>query len=170
MNRPQRQTPGIGSALRAWLGFALLLMAHFAVRPLFSGRANVDFIVIAILFSAVRMRPGLAALTGFLTGLAIDALAPESFGTAALVLTLVAFAASWLKAVFFADHVALTGLFVFAGKWLVDIAMTLLTGGALGASPVVTLVVWSPVSAAMTALSAVLLLTVFRPLYRPYTA
>ena len=170
MNRHQQQTPGIGSALRAWLGFALLLMAHFAVRPLFNGRANVDFIVIAILFSAVRMRPGLAALTGFLTGLAIDALAPGSFGTAALVLTLVAFAASWLKAVFFADHVALTGLFVFAGKWLVDIAMTLLTGGASGASPVVTLVVWSPVSAAMTALSAVLLLTVFRPLYRPHTA
>jgi rod shape-determining protein MreD len=170
MNRPQQQTPGIGSALRAWLGFALLLTAHFAVRPFFSGRANVDFIVIAILFSAVRMRPGLAALTGFLTGLAIDALAPELFGTAALVLTLVAFAASWLKAVFFADHVALTGLFVFAGKWLVDIALTLLTGGASGASPVVTLVVWSPVSAAMTALSAVLLLTVFRPFYRPHTA
>ncbi len=167
MSRPQQQTPGIVSALQAWLGFALLLTAHFAVRPLFSGRASVDFVVVAILFSAVRMRPGLAALTGFLTGLAIDALAPGSFGASALVLTLIAFGASWLKAVFFADHIALTGLFVFAGKWLFDVAMTLLTGGATDTSWVVSLLLWSPLSAALTALLAVLLLTVFRPLYRP---
>lgn len=169
MRRPQQQTAGAGSALLAWVGFAVLLTANFAVRPLFSGRATVDFIVIAILFSSVRMRPGLAAVTGLLTGLAVDALAPGSFGAAALVLTLVAFGASRLKAVFFAEHVALTGLFVFAGKWLFDIAMTLLTGGASGASLMVTLLWWSPLSAALTALLAVLLLTVFRPLYRPHT-
>ncbi len=169
MSRPQPQMTSVGGALRAWFGFALLLTAHFAVRPLVGGRATVDFVVIAILFSAVRLRPGLAALTGFLTGLAVDALAPGSFGASALALTLVAFGASWLKAVFFADHVALTGLFVFAGKWLVDLVMTLLTGVASGASLVVTLVLWSPLSAALTALVAVLLLTVFRPLYRPHT-
>lgn len=169
MRGPPQQNQGLGSALSAWLGFTILLTAHFAVRPLFNGRANVDFIIIAILFSAVRMRPGLAALTGFLTGLAIDALAPGSFGAAALVLSLVAFGASWLKAVFFADHVALTGLFVFGGKWLVDVAMTLLTGGASGTSLAATLLLWSPLSAALTALLAVVLLTVFRPLYRPHT-
>ena len=169
MNRPRHQTPGIGSALRAWLGFTLLLTAHFAVRPLFGGRANVDFIIIAILFSAARMRPGLAALTGFLTGLAIDALAPSSFGASALVLSLVAFGASWLKAVFFAENVALTGLFVFGGKWLFDFAMTVLTGGASGTSLVATLLLWSPLSAALTALLAVVLLTMFRSSHRPYT-
>jgi len=169
MRRPQQQTAGTGSALLAWVGFAVLLTANFAVRPLFSGRATVDFIVIAILFSSVRMRPGLAAVTGLLTGLAVDALAPGSFGAAALVLTLVAFGASRLKAVFFAEHVALTGLFVFAGKWLFDIAMTLLTGGTSGTSVIVRLLWWSPLSAVLTALLAVLLLTVFRPLYRPHT-
>lgn len=169
MRGPPQQNQGLGSALSAWFGFTMLLTAHFAVRPLFSVRANVDFILIAILFSAVRMRPGLAALTGFLTGLAIDALAPGSFGASALVLSLVAFVASWLKAVFFDDHVALTGLFVFGGKWLFDVAMTLLTGGASGTSLVATLLFWSPLSAALTALLAVVLLTVFRPLYRPHT-
>jgi len=169
MRRPQQQTAGTGSALLAWVGFAFLLTANFAVGPLFSGRATIDFIVIAILFSSVRMRPGLAAVTGLLTGLAVDALAPGSFGAAALVLTLVAFGASRLKAVFFAEHVALTGLFVFAGKWLFDIAMTLLTGGTSGTSVIVTLLWWSPLSAVLTALLAVLLLTVFRPLYRPHT-
>jgi len=169
MRRPQQQTAGTGSALLAWVGFAFLLTANFAVGPLFSGRATIDFIVIAILFSSVRMRPGLAAVTGLLTGLAVDALAPGSFGAAALVLTLVAFGASRLKAVFFAEHVALTGLFVFAGKWLFDIAMTLLTGGTSGTSVIVRLLWWSPLSAVLTALLAVLLLTVFRPLYRPHT-
>jgi rod shape-determining protein MreD len=169
MSRPPQQTARLGSAFRAWLGFAFLLAAHFVVRPLFLGRANVDFIIIAILFSAARMRPGLAALVGFLTGLAVDALAPGTFGASALVLSLVAFGASWIKAVFFADHVALTGLFVFGGKWSFDVAMAVLTGGRAGASLVVSLLLWSPLSAVLTALLAVLLLAVFRPLYRPHT-
>ncbi|WP_396216031.1 rod shape-determining protein MreD [Gemmatimonas sp.] len=165
--RVQHQAPGIGSALRAWLGFLLLLTAHFSVRPLVAGRASIDFAVIAVLFSSVRMRPGFAALTGFLTGLALDAMAPGSFGASALVLSLIAFGASWLKAVFFADHVALTGLFVFGAKWLFDIAMTLLAGVGSGVSLFVSLLLWSPLSSALTALVAVVLLVLFRPLYRP---
>lgn len=166
MRGPQ-SSPGIGSALRAWGGYFLLVLAHFGVRPLLASRASVDFAVIAVLFAAVRMRPGLAAVTGFLTGLALDALAPGSFGSNAIALTVVAFGASWLKAVFFGDHVALTGLFVFAAKWLFDVAMTLLTGIGTGTSLVAALLLWSPLSAALTALVAVLLLVLFRPLYRP---
>lgn len=166
MRGPQ-QSPGIGSALRAWIGFVLLIVAQFGVRPLVAGKATVDFAIIAVLFSAVRMRPGLAALTGFLTGLALDSLAPGSFGANTIVLTLVAYGASWLKAVFFADHVALTGLFVFGAKWVFDVAMTLLTGAGNGVSVLVALLLWSPLAAALTALVAVLLLVLFRPLYRP---
>jgi rod shape-determining protein MreD len=166
MRGPQ-SSPGVGSALRAWGGFLLLVVAHFGVRPLIASRASVDFAVIAVLFAAVRMRPGLAAVTGFLTGIALDALAPGSFGASAIALTVVAFGASWLKAVFFADHVALTGLFVFAAKWLFDAAMALLMGIGAGTSLVVTLLLWSPLSAALTAVVAVLLLVLFRPLYRP---
>lgn len=165
--RAQKSTSGVGSALRAWLGFSLLIVAQFGVRPLLAARASVDFAVIAVLFSAVRMRPGFAALTGFATGLALDALAPGSFGASALVLSLIAFGASWLKAVFFADHVALTGLFVFGAKWLFDVAMAMLTGVGSGASLLVALLLWAPLSAALTAVVAVLLLVLFRPLYRP---
>lgn len=167
MTRVPQTSPGIAGALRAWVGFALLIAAHFGVRPLFSGRASIDFALIAVLFSAVRMRPGFAALTGFLVGLGLDALAPGHFGTSALVMTLVAFGASWLKAVFFADHVALTGLFVFGGTWLFHIATTLLTGIGAGTSMWAALFIWAPLSAALTALVAVLLLVLFRPLYRP---
>jgi rod shape-determining protein MreD len=166
MRGPQ-QPSGVGSALGAWIGYALLIGAQFGVRPLIAGRASVDFAVIAVLFAAVRMRPGLAAIVGFVTGLALDALSPGGFGANALVLTVVAFGASWLKAVFFADHVALTGLFVFGAKWLFDVVMALLTGVGSGTSLFAALLIWSPLSAALTAVVAVLLLVLIRPLYRP---
>lgn len=170
MRGPQPSPSGATSTLLAWIGFALLIAAHFTVRPLFVGPVSVDFALIALLFASVRMRPGFAALTGFLLGLALDALAPGNFGAAALVLTVLGFGASWLKAVFFADNVSLTALFLFGGKWIFDVAMTVLVGTKGGASLVVSMLLWSPLSAALTALVAVLLLTLFRPLYRPQAA
>lgn len=163
-----RQGPtGIGTVARGILGVLLLLLAHFTIRPLIGGRASIDFLAIAVLFAAVRVRPGGAALIGFAAGMIVDAMAPISFGAGALALTLVAYAASWLRAVFFADHVALTGLFVFLGKWLFDAIYLIAGRGPKGADLLVQLVLWSPISAALTALVAVLLLVLFRPLYRP---
>lgn len=166
MAAPQPQS-GFASATLAWVGFGLLIAAHFAIRPLFAARANVDFLLIAILFSAVRVRPGLAALLGLIAGLAVDALAPSAFGAAALSLVVVAYAGSRVKAVFFADHVALTGLFIFLGKLVFDALYVGVSGGVRGMELVVQLLLWTPLSAALTATVAVLLLTVFRPLYRP---
>ncbi len=168
--RGPHQSPGIGGAIRAWIGFALLITAHFAVRPLIAGRASADFAIIAVLFSAVRLRPGLAALSGFLTGMALDSLAPASFGASAIVLSVTAFGASWLKGVFFTDHLALTGLFVFGAKWLFDVGLMVLTGVGAGTSVLMAVLLWSPLSAALTALVAVLLLVLFRPLYQPQSS
>lgn len=154
-------------AARAIAGFVLLLAAHFAVRPLIASRANVDFLLIAILFAAVRVRPGFAAVLGLLAGLAVDALAPGAFGAAALALVAVSFAASRVKAVFFADHVALTGLFVFLGKLVFDALYQAANGGVRGMGLVVQMLLWTPLSAALTAAVAIVLLTMFKPLYRP---
>lgn len=165
MAAPQPQSPLV-SLTRAWLGFALLVAAHFAVRPLVASRVNVDFLIIAVLFSAVRMRPGLAALVGLCAGAMIDALAPGAFGAATLSYVLLAFVASRVKAVFFADHVALTGLFILLGKWAFDAMYAISSGGARGVTLVVQLLLWSPLSAALTAATALMLLTVLRPLYR----
>lgn len=151
---------------KAFLGFALLVAAHFAIRPLFNSRVNVDFVLIAILFASVRVRPGVAAVLGFLAGLSLDALAPQAFGAATLAYVAVAYTASRVKAVFFADHVALTGLFVFLGKWAYDAIYAFVNGGARGVELVVQLLLWSPLSAALTALVAIVLLTALRPLYR----
>ena len=154
------------SALRAWGGFALLVVAHFAIRPLFASRVNVDFLLIAVLFAAVRVRPGVAAIVGLLAGAMIDSLAPGAFGAATLAYVVLAFVSSRVKAVFFADHVALTGLFILLGKWAFDSMYALASGGARGVALVVQLLLWSPLSAALTAAVALMLLTVLRPIYR----
>ena len=160
---------GFTTTASAWLGFVLLVAAHFAVRPLFASRANVDFLLIAILFASVRVRPGIAAVLGLAAGGAVDALAPSAFGAAALSMSAVAFAASRVKAVFFADHVALTGLFVFLGKLVFDAFYAGVSGGVRGMELVVQLLLWTPLSAALTAAVAVVLLTMFKPLYHPPT-
>lgn len=163
------QPSGFATSAQAIIGFLLLVLAQYTLRPLIGGPAPIDFLAIAVLFSAVRLRPGAAALLGFAVGLMVDSLQPGSFGAATLAFTIVGYGASWLKAVFFADHVALTGLFVFAGKWVYDGVYNLAGPRVGGVDLVVQLFLWTPLAAALTALVAVLLLTVFRPLYRPHT-
>src|SRR5688572_20340603 len=107
--------------LRTAMLFGLLLVMHFTVRPLLQWRVSPDFLVIAVLLAAVRMRPGAAALVGFVTGLMADALSPSAFGAAAFGLAVVGFGASWLKAVFFSDNVVLHAFFFFLGKWAFDV-------------------------------------------------
>ena len=72
---------------RAVIAFALLVLLHYTVRPLLGWRTPVDFLVIAVLLSAVRVRPGAAALIGFCTGLVADSLTPSAFGAGALAMT-----------------------------------------------------------------------------------
>ncbi|MCU0616341.1 MAG: rod shape-determining protein MreD [Gemmatimonadaceae bacterium] len=148
---------------RAIVGFLVLLVAHFTLRPLLGGPVLIDFLTIAVLFSAVRVRPGVAAVIGFAVGLSIDSLSPGHFGTAAAAYTAVAFVAARLNAAFFTDNISLTGAFVLAGKWVVDAIILLLAGGLAGSGSLLQLLLWSPLSAMVTALVAVLLLMVARP-------
>ena len=106
---------------RAALIFVLLVGMQYFVRPLLGWRVSMDFLVIAVLLVAVRVRPGVAALIGFGIGLVADSLSPQAFGASALSMTLVGFSASWLKAVFFSDNVFLHAFFFFVGKWTFDI-------------------------------------------------
>lgn len=153
-------------AIRAVIGFFLLILAEFGVRPLFAERADVDFALIAIIFSAAHLRPGFSAVVGCVTGLILDAMSPATFGLHAVAFALIAYSASRLRAVFFTGHIGLTGVFVFVGKWLTEIVLILLGGTASGMVLAAELVVWAPVAAALTAAVAVLLLVLFRPIFR----
>jgi rod shape-determining protein MreD len=140
-----------------------LIGLHFTLRPILDWRAGIDFLVIALLVLAVRTRPGVAAVAGFVLGLVADAMSPEALGAGALALTVVGFAASRLKAAFFADNVLVNAVFVFVGKLAADVIFVLaeqrLGGGALLAQ----LLLWTPLAALLTALVGLVVLALVRP-------
>lgn len=148
--------------LRTAMLFALLLALHFTVRPLLQWRVAPDFLVIAVLLAAVRVRPGIAALIGFLTGLMADALSPSAFGAAAFSLAVVGFGASWLKAVFFSDNVVLHAFFFFVGKWAFDIMFLVVARQHDIFELMTQIALWSPLASALTALTGLLVLMLFR--------
>ena len=159
-----------GSILRTVICCVILIMLHYTVRPLLGWRAPIDFMLIAALFGAVRMRPGVAAMYGLALGLVSDALSVSGFGAAALGMTIVAYAASWLKAVFFADNLALNAFFLFVGKWVFDIIVVLAARRVAGTELAMQIFVWSPLSAAVTAVAGVIALSLLKPLMEVRTA
>jgi rod shape-determining protein MreD len=159
-----------GGMLRTTICCAILIMLHYTLRPLLGWRAPIDFMLIAAIFGAVRMRPGFAAVYGLALGLVTDALAASGFGAAALGMTLVAYGASWLKAVFFADNLALNALFLFVGKWVFDVIVVFAGHRLSGADLAMQILVWSPLSSAVTALAGAVVLTILRPLMEPRPA
>lgn len=153
----------VARALWMVVVFVALIVLQFTLRPLLAWRAPVDFLVIALLLVAVRARPGMAALAGFALGLLADSLTPEAFGAGALAMTAVGFGASWLKAAFFADNIALNGVFIFAGKWAFDTIFLLAERRLQGTDLLVQVLVWSPAAAAVTAVAGLMVLLTVRP-------
>jgi rod shape-determining protein MreD len=152
------------TAVRTAIVCLILIVMHYTLRPLLGWRASIDFLLIALVFGAVRMRPAGAALYGFILGLAADSLALGAFGAGALAGTIVGFAASWLKAVFFADNLALNGFFLFIGKWLFDLVYVLMEQRMHGSEMLMQIIVWSPLAAAVTALAGVVAVALLRPI------
>jgi rod shape-determining protein MreD len=157
-------------AARTILVCAILIVLQYTLRPLLAWRASVDFLIIALLLGSVRLRPGSAAVYGLLLGFVADSLSVSTFGAAALGMSIVGFGASWLKAVFFADNLALNGFFLFLAKWLFDMIVLIVGHQAHGAEIAMQVLVWSPLSAAVTAVAGVLALSLFKPLMEVRTA
>jgi rod shape-determining protein MreD len=152
--------------VRTLLAFIILVVLHYTLRPLLGWRAGPDFLVIATLLVAIRVRPGAAALIGLCVGLVADSVDIHAFGAGALGMTAIAFTASWLKAVFFADDVLLNALFFFLGKWAFDIIYVLAGARGDAGQMAVQLFVWSPLTAAVTAIFGLVTLLILRPILR----
>lgn len=157
----------LGSMARAIAMFAILVVLHYTLRPLLGWRAPMDFLVLALLLSAIRVRPAAGALIGLALGLVSDSLTPDALGAGAIAMTIVGYLASWLKAVFFADNIALNAFFFFLGKWVFDLIYFTVEHRIGGIEFVQQILLWSPLSAAATAVAGVLLLFVMRPLLEP---
>lgn len=142
---------------------ALMMVLHFTLRPILDWRGGVDFLTIGVLVVAVRVRPGVAALVGFAMGIVADALAPEAFGAGALAMTIVGFSASRLKSAFFADNVLINAVFVFVGKVAFDLIFLLAERRLGGAALATQLLLWTPLSALLTALLGLFVMSVVRP-------
>lgn len=141
----------------------LLAAAQFALRPrLGDPRFAPDFILVALLFLAMRARPAVGAVAGFLVGLATDAVAPTAFGAAALAHTAVGYLAGWVRALFVADNVLVTALFVFGAAWLRDAIQVLASNQLRGGALLWQLLAASPLAAATTALVALVVLSLAR--------
>ena len=147
---------------RLYVLLAVLVVLQFSARRWLGGdRVAADFLLLALLIYTIRARPGPSAGVGFLVGLVRDALTPASFGAGALAHTLVAFLASWSKAVFFAENLFVNGCLFFAGTWCRNLAVALASGklksGMLGWE----LLVWSPIQSLTTAVAGMLVLWFF---------
>jgi rod shape-determining protein MreD len=157
----------LGSMARAVATFVILVLLHYTLRPLLGWRAPMDFLVLALLLASIRVRPGVAAVIGLALGLVSDSLTPDALGAGALAMTIVGYLASWLKAVFFADNLALNAFFFFLGKWVFDVIYFSVEQRMGGVELLQQLLLWSPLSAAATAAVGVLLLFIMRPLLEP---
>jgi rod shape-determining protein MreD len=157
----------LGSIARAVATFVLLILLHYTLRPLLGWRAPMDFMILALLLASIRVRPAVGAIIGLALGIVSDSLTPDALGAGAIAMTIVGYLASWLKAVFFADNIALNAFFFFLGKWVFDVIYFIFEHRLAGIELVQQLLLWSPLSAAATAIAGVLLLLVMRPLLEP---
>ena len=157
----------LGSMARAVATFLILVLLHYTLRPLLGWRAPMDFLLLALLLSAIRVRPAAGAIIGLALGIISDSLTPESLGAGAVAMTVVGYLASWLKAVFFADNLALNAFFFFLGKWVFDVIYFTVEQRLGGIELIQQLLLWSPLSAAATAIAGILLLLIMRPLLEP---
>jgi rod shape-determining protein MreD len=144
------------------LVMALLVLLHFYLRPrLWSARVSPDFLLIALVFFAMRAGPGAGAVAGFVVGVVNDALTPAAFGAGAMAHTVVGYLAAWGRAVFFADNLLVNAAFVAVALWVRDLLLLLASGTSQGRL-LVELTLYSPLQALSTAAFALLVLAAFR--------
>ncbi len=149
--------------LRLSAAVLLLLGLQYGLRPrLGDPRFAPDFVLVALLLVALRVRPGAAAVAGFVVGLATDAVAPTAFGAAALAHTVTGYLAAWLKAFVVADSVAITALLVVAAAWLRDLVQVLAAHQLRGGGLLKQLFVYSPLAALLTGVAALVVFTALR--------
>lgn len=154
-----------GGGLRFWIVVGALVLLHFAVRPrLGDPRFTPDFVLIALLLFAIRSRPGAGAAAGLLVGLATDAVAPTSFGAAALACTVAGYLGGWLTAFVVAENAAMTALFIVASAWVRDVIQVLAAHQLTGNALLWQLFAWSPLAALATGATALAVLVLLRGL------
>jgi rod shape-determining protein MreD len=130
---------------------AALVAGHYAVRPFLPPRVSVGFLLVGVLFLAVRVRPGGAAVAGLVAGLAADASGALPLGTTSLVWIALAFLAARTRAVLFGEQAVVAGVAAFGASWVGDLLLALARPSGTSALSAASLGVWSQLGALLTA-------------------
>ncbi len=130
---------------------AALVVGHYAVRPFLPPQVPVGFLLVAVLFLAVRVRPGAAAVAGLVAGLAADTSSALPLGTTSLVWIALGFLAARMRAVLFGEQAVVAGAVAFGASWLGDLLVALARPSGTSALSAASLLVWSPLGALLTA-------------------
>jgi rod shape-determining protein MreD len=148
--------------LRVGLVIVVLLLLEFYLRPsLIEGLGMPDFLLLALLLGCLRLSPGAAALMGLGVGLVMDVLSPARFGANMLAHVLIGSGAAWGRAVFFADNIAVNAGLFFAGTWVRNMLVVLLSGATM-AQLTGEALLWAPLQGLTTALVGMLVVLFFR--------
>lgn len=145
-----------------WLFIIALVALHFVLRVgLGFGQLAPDLLVVALLIAAREMRAGMAAGLGLMLGIIDGSLVPFALGSSAVVLTVLGFAGARSRDLVTADSLVFFALYLFAGKWLFDTLLYLVTGSIFqpGAS---YLLLVSPLTALYAAAAGLVGLSVYR--------
>ena len=154
---------GVGWGFRIFI--AVLVILHFVLRVgLGLDQLAPDLLVVALLLAAREIRAGAAAGLGLVLGVLDGSMVPFNLGISALVLTALGFAGARSREIFSGESYVFLALYLFAGKWLYDIFLSLLTREIFRSGATEYLVM-----APMTAIYAAAAGVVAMALYRAFT-
>ncbi len=139
----------------------LVIGDAYLLPSLVAGPWLPDLLVLALLLLAIRQRPGLAAVTGFVVGLIADVLTPAHFGSQILAHVLVGWGASWGRSLFFADNLFVNFALFLVGTWVRNLLVLLLSGTDVPML-LVQMATWSPLQGLSTAVVGVVVVLLFR--------
>jgi rod shape-determining protein MreD len=109
----------------------VLTFFHFALAPLFDQWfAGPNLLLCAVLVSARQLRPGMAAVVGFILGVLEDAMAVSHFGLGTLLLVLMAYIGSLTRDTFVGEEPLFIGTYLFVGTWVYETAIFLILGAS----------------------------------------
>jgi rod shape-determining protein MreD len=158
-------------ATRNWSfwGFILLLvLAHFVLHVAvgLSDARLPDFLTLAALFGARRIRASGAAALGFVLGLLEDGLALTAFGARAIATTLAAYLGARSRDLFEGDSLLFLIFYLFIGKWLRDAVVYLLLhfSGAARGDLVSGMLIDGALAALSTAVAGIFAFLIYRAL------
>lgn len=115
-----------------WAAIVGLLLLHLFLYPLLQRWVVApDFLVGEVLLAALLLKPRVAAVVGFASGLLHASLTLAAVGGTAFLLGVAAYLAGRLRELFFAEQSLYLTVYFFAGTWILEVALAAVSASGL---------------------------------------